>query len=364
MKRTFYRTETIDTEKWDVIKKQMKQDLRALEAGKVTREETCQYLQELLPQAEPLEHDPSMYFFGFDKPGHMPSDTRVLYFFEPTYLAAAILIQACVRWPQILTDGSLVTEQMPAEELRRVVAGILKGCTGRGFSGSGVEAFKGLLDTLTLFMDAGLTIFQEQCKDLCPEFTTMVRETLNELLLAFLHGPIIRDWETDFTLQVDDLLVKAGLIPEADPTDERYYLAYGSNLNIARMKDRCPDAELIGTTWLSDHRLVSRRSGSGFYLSIDEEPFHHVPAALWKIRAEDEARLDRYEGFPRHYQKKNVYVQIRKETVRALVYYLPEDRPAGVPTRDYMEICRQGYRDMHLDEYYLKEAMKYTKGIS
>ena len=356
MKCTFYRTEGINTKEWDRIIRSLHTDLAMMEDGLASKDEIRQYLKDLLPQAEPLEKDPSLWFFGFDKPGHMPSDIRVEYFYKPTYYAAAILIQACVRYPEFLADE----ETCP----RKIVTGVLAGCTGRGFEGSGYEAFKGLLHTMNLFLDAGVMEFREAHKDLCPVFDKKVSDTLNNLLFAFMRGPVIRDWNFDFTDQVDDLLVKAGIIPEADPEETLYYVAYGSNLNVAQMQFRCPGAKLVGTSILSGYRLVFRRSGSGFYLSIDEAQGHHVPVALWSVSLEDEKALDRYEGFPRHYRKKPAYVQIKDKHYRAFVYALPEYRPAGLPSQEYLAVCAQGYQDMHLERRALDEAVKYTKSLS
>ena len=33
---------------------------------------------------------------------------------------------------------------------------------------------------------------------------------------------------------------------------ERYYIAYGSNLHKEQMSRRCPDARVVGTGWLRD----------------------------------------------------------------------------------------------------------------
>ena len=37
---------------------------------------------------------------------------------------------------------------------------------------------------------------------------------------------------------------------------KRYYVAYGSNLNIPQMRFRCPSARIIGTSEISDYRLL------------------------------------------------------------------------------------------------------------
>ena len=40
----------------------------------------------------------------------------------------------------------------------------------------------------------------------------------------------------------------------------KYYLAYGSNLSVAQMAQRCPDAVYVGTAVLTDYRLLFKGS--------------------------------------------------------------------------------------------------------
>lgn len=39
---------------------------------------------------------------------------------------------------------------------------------------------------------------------------------------------------------------------------KKYYLAYGSNLNVEQMKRRCPNAIKIGATYINDYKLEFR----------------------------------------------------------------------------------------------------------
>ena len=41
-------------------------------------------------------------------------------------------------------------------------------------------------------------------------------------------------------------------------TNDRLYIAYGSNLNLEQMKRRCPTAEVVGTAELRNWRLWFR----------------------------------------------------------------------------------------------------------
>ena len=48
---------------------------------------------------------------------------------------------------------------------------------------------------------------------------------------------------------------------------KRYYLAYGSNLNMEQMHYRCPGAVPLGTAELEGYRLLFKGSKTGAYLT-------------------------------------------------------------------------------------------------
>ena len=74
----------------------------------------------------------------------------------------------------------------------------------------------------------------------------------------------------------------------------KYYIAYGSNLNVNQMFYRCPTARIIGTAMLDGWELLFKGSKTGSYLTIEEKEGSCVPVGIWEIRSEDEAALDRY----------------------------------------------------------------------
>ena len=133
------------------------------------------------------------------------------------------------------------------------------------------------------------------------------------------------------------------------------------------MRERCPQAKIIGTAVLKDYRLLARRGPSGAYLTIEEEEGAAVPAAVWSVGPEDEKALDEYEGFPGLYYKKEISVPVRGResgTVRecrVFVYIMYQEYPYGVPEDEYAEDCLQGYRDFGLDETVLLEALAYSR---
>ena len=143
---------------------------------------------------------------------------------------------------------------------------------------------------------------------------------------------------------------------------KRYYIAYGSNLNIRQMKRRCPGASILGTANLKGWELLFKGSGTGSYLTIEECEGSTVPVVIWDVTPADEAALDRYEGFPSFYYKKELRLQYKgirtgkRRTVTAFAYIMHEDRPVGVPSQYYMVTCMEGYETFRFDRKVLAAA--------
>ena len=142
---------------------------------------------------------------------------------------------------------------------------------------------------------------------------------------------------------------------------KRYYLAYGSNLNIEQMGYRCPDAKRVGTTEIPDYRLAFKGSRTGSYLTIEECKGASVPVGIWEVSAGDERNLDRYEGYPTFYSKHNVQLRLgkgRKEKSVGFIYIMNSIHGYGIPSETYMEICREGYNDFGFEPHFLEDAYK------
>lgn len=144
--------------------------------------------------------------------------------------------------------------------------------------------------------------------------------------------------------------------------EKRYYIAYGSNLNVRQMRMRCPSARIIGTSVLKDYELLFKGSKTGSYLTIEKCETGTVPIVIWEVTAQDEKALDRYEGYPNFYYKRGLKVKYKgirtgkHRTVTAFVYIMHEDRPIGIPSIPYMQTCIQGYDDFGFDRLVLIDA--------
>lgn len=139
---------------------------------------------------------------------------------------------------------------------------------------------------------------------------------------------------------------------------KRLYVAYGSNLNISQMKYRCPGAKLYGTGEISGYELQFKGQPHGAFATIASKEGASVPVAVWEISQKNEQALDRYEGYPSHYFKQDVPVQLDGEEVSAMVYIMNLKVGFGLPSPYYYQTVLEGYHDCGLDTAALEEAVK------
>ncbi len=140
--------------------------------------------------------------------------------------------------------------------------------------------------------------------------------------------------------------------------DNKYYLAYGSNLNLEQMAHRCPTAKPVGVTILKNYQLLFRGQHGGAVATVEPLINSRVPCLLWEITPDDEMALDRYEGFPFLYCKETVKVKLGRKTVEAMVYIMNEGKPLNSPSCYYYSVILQGYKSAGFDIEILKKAVE------
>ena len=151
--------------------------------------------------------------------------------------------------------------------------------------------------------------------------------------------------------------------------EEVFCIAYGSNLSEERMKGRCPDAEVFGTSLIQGYRLLFKQSGTGAYATIEQDANCEVPVVVYRMTTEDESRLDRFEGCPKYYRKQEFLLPIwclngvkRKRRRNCIAYIMHEERLLGEPTKEYYSLLDQGYERWGFDKVWLEKALKDSIG--
>ncbi|MCM1370885.1 MAG: gamma-glutamylcyclotransferase [Clostridium sp.] len=139
---------------------------------------------------------------------------------------------------------------------------------------------------------------------------------------------------------------------------KKYYLAYGSNLNLTQMNYRCHNAKPIGTTNLEGYRLVYKGRENNFaYLTIEKCESYSVPLGVFEISSFDIYLLDIYEGYPNLYSKHYIPIKIDNKTKKALIYVINDYFEYHFPAKGYIDICTEGYRDFGFDQSILDKAL-------
>jgi gamma-glutamylcyclotransferase (GGCT)/AIG2-like uncharacterized protein YtfP len=137
----------------------------------------------------------------------------------------------------------------------------------------------------------------------------------------------------------------------ADPP--ALYAAYGSNLDHARMHDRCAGAAPRGTALLPGWRLVVNR-----YASITRDAATMVPLGLWRIAPAHLDALDRVEGVAiGTYARIRIRLPAPVDGAAEAWTYLERKHRPGPPEPWYVAHLRQGYRDFGLESAPLDAAL-------
>lgn len=94
-----------------------------------------------------------------------------------------------------------------------------------------------------------------------------------------------------------------------------------------------------------------------------------MPVVIWEVDKTDEKALDRYEGYPTFYYKKDIKVQYKgvrtgnRRTVTAFAYIMHEERQIAVPSLFYLNTCLEGYDTFYFDKQILLNAYHKSKEL-
>ena len=135
----------------------------------------------------------------------------------------------------------------------------------------------------------------------------------------------------------------------------KIYLAYGSNLNHQQMADRCPNANYLGNTVLKDWRLIFKSVAT-----IEKDLGKYVPVGVFQITIECEKALDIYEDYPHLYGKKELDIMLDGIQVTAMTYVMVAKYGIAPPSRKYLNVISEGYKNCGLNSDFLLEAEEYS----
>ena len=132
-----------------------------------------------------------------------------------------------------------------------------------------------------------------------------------------------------------------------------FYLAYGMNSNKNSMAQRCPAAKSLGSVVLEGHKLAFKHFCDAI---VDEQSY--MVCALWDITENCERSLDALEGYPHFYGKKEVEVIYNGRNIRAMIYYMKDYYDYGIPSRSYLDMVVEGYRQHNIEVSQIVDALE------
>lgn len=139
---------------------------------------------------------------------------------------------------------------------------------------------------------------------------------------------------------------------------KRLYFAYGSNLNLSQMKQRCPHSKVVAASMLKDYELQFWHVAT-----IVPKKGAEVPILVWEIDQKDECSLDRYEGFPNLYRKELFRLKIGSRYKEGMAY-LMNYGSITPPSHAYFSTILKGYKDNGLDTRYLYDALSQAMQVA
>jgi len=139
-----------------------------------------------------------------------------------------------------------------------------------------------------------------------------------------------------------------------------HYFAYGSNMKIKQMQERCPGSRFIKAVCLNNAEFRydghSKKWSNKAVANIVGVDGGKVWGGLFEVSSNDIAELDssRCEGFPKSYGKKIVQVIDAEGKVYDAWVYFRIGEIKGAPSEEYRKIVLEGANDCKLPEDYIK----------
>jgi gamma-glutamylcyclotransferase (GGCT)/AIG2-like uncharacterized protein YtfP len=119
------------------------------------------------------------------------------------------------------------------------------------------------------------------------------------------------------------------------------YAAYGSNMDLVQMAQRCPHSPVRGSGWLEGWRLTfggEDISWEGALATVVEDDAERVFVVLYEITENDARALDSWDGATLgYYSKIKVRVQTLEGDLLAWLYVL-NAYEGGLPSARYLGI--------------------------
>ena len=147
--------------------------------------------------------------------------------------------------------------------------------------------------------------------------------------------------------------------------ENQFVFAYGSNMDPAQMRERCPGssltwcvAEARGWSLHFPRKSEKRRGGVGSIIALPESS---VWGVVFSISERDLFRLDSFEGVPKAYRRDQLEVFTASGAPHTVsTYFAIPDRSGDefLPHKDYIQLYISGAKYFGLPKNYIKALKK------
>jgi len=137
------------------------------------------------------------------------------------------------------------------------------------------------------------------------------------------------------------------------------YFAYGSNMSLARLRERAPGAQRLGSYALRGHVLCFHKVGTDGSGKCDafftKDANDLVLGALFELDASEKIHLDQVEGLGLGYEQKEVLLEDEiGRQVKASIYYATDIDASLKPYSWYKKHVLLGAMESALPNIYIE----------
>jgi cation transport regulator ChaC len=154
-----------------------------------------------------------------------------------------------------------------------------------------------------------------------------------------------------------------------DMVKSELVFAYGSNMDPAQMRERCPESDLSwfvaearGWKLCFPRASIKRQGGVG---SLVRGEGSSTWGVVFAVSERDLVRLDQYEGVSGEAYRRDI-IQVHDQNGRelsAITYFaVPDGKGEHVPHKDYIELYVRGAVYFGLPAEYLERRQSIKKG--
>ncbi len=140
-----------------------------------------------------------------------------------------------------------------------------------------------------------------------------------------------------------------------------HYFAYGSDMNLAQMKQRCSSPKVLGIARLPGYRVDffgETAIWDGAQDTVISDPKSEVWGVLYELTFSDYEQLDfyvdvRFDGTGPYFHYPVDVIDIEQRTINAMIYKKDKCGEVMPPSTEYLNFIIQGAKEHGLPEDYI-----------